>query len=352
MLEAEVNHRLGDFTLDVDMNLDALGVCAVFGPSGCGKTTLLKTIAGLLPAQGRIYFKGQCWQDQHTWVKPYQRSTGFVFQDNRLFPNLNVSGNLAFARQRAADGGIDYEDVIETLGVRPLLHRAVAKLSGGEAKRVAIARTLLSQPRLLLMDEPLNGLEQKSKQEILGYLRRLIRRFELPTLYVSHNIEEVARLCDQMLVMDSGRVIAHGDTATMLQSMNQSRDSDLDPLGAVVYTTVSAHRPEYSLTQLDLAGHSLYVPMQSELTEGQTMQLFLPARDIALATTEPRGLSIRNSLPGEVETLQDEANNRVRVAINVAGQMLFAQITRQASEALNLHRGQRVFALIKSVALD
>lgn len=351
MLEANVHHRQGDFILDVDMHLDAFGVCAVFGPSGCGKTTLLKTIAGLIPTQGRIHFKGECWQDQHTWVKPYARSTGFVFQDNRLFPNLNVSGNLAFARQRA-DGGIDYEDVIETLGVRPLLNRAVASLSGGEAKRVAIARALLSQPRLLLMDEPLNGLEQKSKQEILGYLRRLIRHFELPTLYVSHNVEEVARLCDQMLVMDCGRALAHGDTATVLQSMNQSRDSNLDPLGAVVYTKVSVHRPEYSLTQLDLGGHSLFVPIQSDLTEGQTMQLFLPARDIALATTTPQGLSIRNSLPGTVERLQQEANNRVRVAINVAGQMLFAQITRQASDALNLHRGQSVFALIKSVALD
>ena len=352
MLTANLNKSISDFSLEVDIRLESSGVCAIFGPSGCGKTTLLKALAGLLPTQGQIHFNGQCWQDQNTHLPAYQRAAGFVFQDNRLFPHLNVAGNLHFARQRAAQGSIDYQDVIDTLGVQPLLSRTITGLSGGEAKRVAIARALVSQPQLLLMDEPLNGLDQISKREILGYLRRLNRHFSLPTLYVSHDIEEVARLCDHMLVMNAGRVIDQGRTASIIEKLNQNPDQAVSPVGSVIHAKVSGHLTDYSLTELDLAGHKLFAPIQSELSIGQNMQLFLPARDVALATQIPQGLSIRNNLPGIIDSLHAEANDRVRVAIKVADQILFAQITRQASEALALHPGLPVFALIKSVALD
>ena len=352
MLEATLQQRLGDFQLDVDINLKNAGVCAVFGPSGCGKTTLLKALAGLIPAQGQIRFKDQCWQSATVTRPAHERSAGLVFQDNRLFPHLDVAGNLAFAAARAPAGDISYEEVIDTLSVRTLLNRSVDSLSGGEAKRVAIARTLLSQPELLMMDEPLNGLDQSSKREILGYLARLTGRFSLPTLYVSHDIEEVARLCDYMLVMASGRVVDQDNIIAVTQRLNQTvNTTNSTPGGAVIEATIRSHEPAYSLTQLDLAGHTLFAPLQDHLPAGQRMQLFLPARDVALATEQPKGLSIRNSLPGIVEFIHSEADDRVRVAIRVADQLLFAQITRHASDALSLQPGMHVFALIKSVAL-
>ena len=351
MLTANLNKSISDFSLEVDIRLESSGVCAIFGPSGCGKTTLLKALAGLLPTQGQIHFNGQCWQDQNTHLPAYQRAAGFVFQDNRSVSTFKCRWQH-FARQRAAQGSIDYQDVIDTLGVQPLLSRTITGLSGGEAKRVAIARALVSQPQLLLMDEPLNGLDQISKRDILGYLRRLNRHFSLPTLYVSHDIEEVARLCDHMLVMNAGRVIDQGRTASIIEKLNQNPDQAVSPVGSVIHAKVSGHLTDYSLTELDLAGHKLFAPIQSELSIGQNMQLFLPARDVALATQIPQGLSIRNNLPGIIDSLHAEANDRVRVAIKVADQILFAQITRQASEALALHPGLPVFALIKSVALD
>ena len=348
MLEATLQQRLGDFQLDVNIALNTTGVYAVFGPSGCGKTTLLKALAGLTPAQGQIRFKDQCWQATPMTLPAHERATGLVFQDNRLFPHLDVAGNLNFAVARASAGSISYEEVIDTLSLRTLLPRSVTGLSGGEAKRVAIARTLLSQPELLMMDEPLNGLDQSSKREILGYLSRLTTHFNLPTLYVSHDIDEVARLCDYMIVMASGRVIDQDSTVAALQKLDQTT---ITTTGAVIEAAISSHDRAHSLTHLDLAGHTLFVPLQSHLAVGQRMRLFLAARDVVIATKQNHGLSIRNSLPGVVESMHAEAENRVRVAIRVADQLLFAQITRHASEALSLRKGAPVFALIKSVAL-
>ena len=352
MLRATLQHQQGDFHLDVDITLENTNVCAVFGPSGCGKTTLLRALAGLVPARGQIRFKEQCWQSETAVLPAHARSTGLVFQDNRLFPHLNVADNLAFATARAPEGGLSYEDIVDTLGVRPLLSRSVSDLSGGEAKRVAIARTLLNQPRLLMMDEPLNGLDQYSKKEVLLYLAQLTQQFNLPTLYVSHDIEEVAGLCDYMLVMASGKVTDHGSIVAVTQRLHRSGGTmTAAPKGAVIEATVNSHEPAYSLTRLDLAGHTLFVPMQNQFPSGKRIRLFLPARDVAVATAQPQGLSIRNSLPGIVESLHPEANNRVKVAIRVADQLLFAEVTRHAKDALSLHEGMAVFALIKSVAL-
>lgn len=352
MLEATLQHRQGSFQLNVDIRLNDTDVCALFGPSGCGKTTLLKALAGLVPAQGQVRFQDQYWQTDAMTLPPHKRSAGLVFQDNRLFPHLNVADNLAFAMDRAPAGNINYAEVIDTLGVRALLSRAVTDLSGGEAKRVAIARTLLNQPKLLMMDEPLNGLDQHSKREVLGYLATLTRQFKLPTLYVSHDIEEVARLCDYMLVMASGKVTDQGSTVAVTQRLNQSSDaSNGTPMGAVIEAIISSHEPAYSLTKLALAGHTLFVPMQDQFAAGTRLRLFLPARDVTVATVQPQGMSIRNSLPGIVESLRPDADNRVRVGIRVADQLLFAQVTRHATDALSLQEGMAVFALIKSVAL-
>jgi len=206
------------FTLDLDLNMPARGVTAIFGHSGSGKTTLLRCIAGLERApQGFLRFKGEAWQDERTFLPVHKRPLGYVFQEASLFPHLSVLGNLRYglSRSKAASSG-RLDQAVELLGIGHLLERKPDRLSGGERQRVGIARALAVSPRLLLMDEPLAALDMKRKHEILPYLERLHRTMDLPILYVTHSPDEVVRLADHLVVMEDGRVLAHGTLAETL----------------------------------------------------------------------------------------------------------------------------------------
>ena len=194
------------FRLDVDVQLPAKGVTALFGHSGSGKTTLLRCIAGLeRPPLGRLSFKGALWQDQEVWVPTHRRPLGYVFQEASLFPHLSVMNNLRYGQKRSqAAQRIALDHAIELLGIGSLLERKPDLLSGGERQRVGIARALAVSPEILLMDEPLAALDLKRKQEILPYLERLHDELEIPVLYVSHSPDEVARLADNLVVLESG----------------------------------------------------------------------------------------------------------------------------------------------------
>ena len=207
-IEGRFSGRLGGFWLEAAFSLPAEGVTAVIGPSGSGKTSLLRCIAGLTRLPGALKVEGDVWQDDSHFLPPHRRPVGMVFQEASLLSHLTVAGNLAYARKRATGAeAIAYNEVIELLGLGPLLARATANLSGGERQRAALGRALLTQPRLLLMDEPLAGLDGASKAEITPYLARLCEALSIPVLYVSHDLGEVARLADQVLVMRGGRVI-------------------------------------------------------------------------------------------------------------------------------------------------
>ena len=212
----------GSFRLELDTRISLQGVTALFGASGSGKSTLLRAIAGLLrPDAGRIQFHDTTWFDAATQLnKPVNaRPIGTLFQDSRLFRHRSVAGNLQlalrFARSRPLVGvrTPGYEDVIDALDLSALLKRDTASLSGGEARRVALARTLLARPALLLLDEPLTGLDHERKADILPYLTKVFAEYGLPTLYVSHDIDEVAQLADRMLVLDAGRLRLAGSVA-------------------------------------------------------------------------------------------------------------------------------------------
>jgi molybdate transport system ATP-binding protein len=199
--------RLGSFRLDAEFALPARGLTALSGPSGSGKSTLLRCIAGLVRLTGKLTVAGQVWQDDSTFLPVHRRPVGMVFQDASLLPHLSVRGNLEFGWRRARGArSIAWDEAIGLLGLAPLLGRAPVNLSGGERQRVALGRALLSQPRLLLMDEPLSSLDAQSKAEILPYLDRLHRELAIPALYVSHDPAEIARLADRVLLMRDGRV--------------------------------------------------------------------------------------------------------------------------------------------------
>jgi molybdate transport system ATP-binding protein len=207
-VEGQFTGAVGGFRLDAAFALPATGITALSGPSGSGKTTLLRCIAGLSRLGGRLTVDGEVWQDDRTFLPPYRRPVGVVFQEPSLLAHLSVRDNLAYgARRTSAKAGIGFDDTIELLGLAPLLTRSTANLSGGERQRVALGRALLSQPRLLLMDEPLSSLDAGSKAEILPYLERLHRTLAIPALYISHDAAEIARLADRVLYMRAGRIV-------------------------------------------------------------------------------------------------------------------------------------------------
>jgi molybdate transport system ATP-binding protein len=297
--------RQGGFTLAVDEELEIDGIAALFGRSGAGKTTLLRVVAGLeTDSRGRVALDGRVWQDDDdgSFVAAHRRSVGFVFQDGRLFPHLSVARNLTFGARRRRRSPIRAEDVIGALDLGNLLGRAPRSLSGGEKQRVAIGRALLAGPDLLMMDEPLSSLDVGRKAEILPYIERLPQAFGLPILYVTHNVEEVARLASNMLLLEAGQVVARGTVAALLERSDLwSLTGRLDA-GVLLEAQVVAHSA--GMTVLEVSGQPLKIAAL-EVAAGAWVRLRVQARDVALAIEPPRGLSIRNILAARIIEVED-----------------------------------------------
>ena len=356
-LDIELSVALGHFQLEVAERVPFAGITGVFGPSASGKSTLLRALAGFQPARGRIVIAGETWLDtaRGIAVAPFRRRAGFLFQDARLFAHLDVAGNLRYAARRGgdADPAISFDDVVGAFDLEPLLPRRVEALSGGERQRVALARTLLTRPTLLLLDEPLAALDLYRKAEILPYLESLSSRFHVPTLYVSHAIDEVARLADRTLVLTDGRVRAFGPTPAVLERLDVQSIAGPLEASVVIEARVTGHDTGYRLTRLDVGGETISLPEASHLDVGATARLRIRARDVAVATTRPGGLSIRNVLEGTVaELVADSDSPFAEVLVDVGGQHLRARITRAAADELALEEGQAIYALVKSVSLD
>ncbi|MEX2124513.1 MAG: molybdenum ABC transporter ATP-binding protein [Woeseia sp.] len=357
-LSLKLRVEFPDFRLELAEDLDLHGVTALFGPSGGGKSTLLRAVAGFeTPLEGRIACGQALWFDSETGVNvaPHRRSVGFMFQGAALFPHLDVAGNLAFAekRSRPATVPVTIRDVVAALDLEPLLGRRIAALSGGERQRVALGRTLLASPELLLLDEPLAALDRTRKAHILPYLEELPRRFRIPTVYVTHAIDEVAQLADRVLVLADGRVQAHGTTASIIERLDLQAFTGRFEAGVLVEAWVVRHEPRLRLTYLDLHGETLTMPMVERAPPGRAVRLRIRARDVAIATTRPEGLSIRNVLAGTVAEIGLEADTGfAEVLIQLRGDRIRARVTQAAVEDLRLERGMTVFALLRSVSFE
>ena len=352
-----VGISLDDFRLELGHDLPLDGITALFGPSGAGKTTLLRIIAGLESrAQGRIAFDDEPWQtpDGGLFVPAHQRGVGYVFQDTRLFPHLSVAGNLSYAekRSRQVESSFDFDEVVTTLDLGALLPRYPSSLSGGERQRVAIGRTLLTRPRLMLMDEPLSSLDLGRKAEILSLIERLPVVFRVPVIYVTHAIEEVARLAGHMVVLSAGRKVAEGPVQEVLERIELQSETGRFEAGVVLTATVVDHDDKYQLTRLDHHGQFIVMPRVT-VAEGTEVRLRIRARDVALATKRPEGISVRNILSGVVSQIAAEPDTAfAEVLVDLGEARLRARISRAAADDLGLEVGQPVYALIKSVAFD
>lgn len=351
-LQLEIRIQRAQQDLEVALELPAEGITALHGPSGCGKTTLLRVIAGLEPqATGRIQMGDEVWQDGTSFLPPHRRPIGFVFQEASLFAHLDVRGNLQFGWKRVPEEQrrLHWREAAALLGLEEMLDRRVHHLSGGERQRVAIARALAVQPRLLLMDEPLSALDRSSRTTILPYLEQLHRNLALPVVFVSHAVEEVARLADTLVLMERGRVLAQGPTAELASRLDLPLSAGGDA-GALVMTEHARFDARDHLTMLRFRGGHFAVPGQVE-DDGAPVRLRVLARDVSLTLAAQESTSIQNIFPARVVDHREEGEAQMLVRLDLAGTALLSRVTRKSWRELDLRNGAEVFAQVKSVGL-
>ncbi|WGV16092.1 molybdenum ABC transporter ATP-binding protein [Fuscovulum ytuae] len=351
-LEVALSHRFGGFALEVDFTAPP-GVTALFGRSGSGKSTVVNAVAGLLrPERGRIVVDGEVVLDSGAgrMLPAHRRRMGYVFQDGRLFPHLTVRQNLLYGRWFAPKGaGVPLDRIVDLLGIGTLLERRPGGLSGGEKQRVAIGRAILSNPRLLLMDEPLAALDEARKAEILPYLERLRDELSLPILYVSHSVAEVARLATTVVLLEAGRVVTAGAVGDVLADPAIAPVMGLREAGAVLTARLVAQE-EDGLTRLDHAGGAIFLP-RVMAPAGTEIRLRILARDVMLAVERPSGISALNILAGVVEEVRAGDGPGAMVRLRVGDEALLARITQRSARMLDLAPGRAVFAVLKAVSV-
>jgi molybdate transport system ATP-binding protein len=356
MIEARLQLSRPAFTLDVALALPERGVSALFGASGCGKTTVLRALAGLALARGRVAVGDEVWQDDatQTFVPTHCRRIGYVIQEAALFPHLDVQGNLAYGLSRtpAALRRIALDQAVDLLGIAPLMARRPTTLSGGERQRVAIARALATSPALLLMDEPLAALDAARKAEVLPYLDRLHDELAIPIVYVSHAVAEVAQLADHLVLMDAGRVVADGPVTDMLARLDLAGPLG-DEAGVVLTGTITEREVDWHLARLTVAGGGCELWTRDHgFPVGRAVRLRVLARDVSLTRTPQTGTSIANQIRATVEAIADDTHPGLAlVRVRAGSAPLVARVSRRSAQALELAPGLAVWAQVKTVAL-
>jgi molybdate transport system ATP-binding protein len=334
---------------------DGSGVTALFGHSGAGKTTLINLIAGLLqPDKGHIHVNGRTLFESRKGINvpPEKRRVGYVFQEGRLFPHFSVKTNLTYGMNRLppSERYIDFHQVVDLLGIAPLLKRGPATLSGGEKQRIAIGRALLASPMLLLMDEPLASLDAARKSEVLPFVGRLPKELSIPIIYVTHSVDEILNLADHMVFLDSGKLIAADRVENVTTRRIFRRLTGYGQGGTIISTRVASHDRAGGLTHLEFVGGHFKVPLLNRQI-GSPLRVRIRPQDVSLALEPPKHTSFQNIFPGRIETVAHDDRGFASVRLNI-GQPLLIQLTSVACSELHLEPGRKAFALIKSISVS
>lgn len=356
-LHARLETRLGTFRLNVEADLPARGVTGLFGASGSGKTTLLRCVAGLYRAEsGSVRLHDEVWQDEAAgrFVPVHERGVGYVSQYADLFPHLSVRKNLQYGARRAPEraSGVAWGDVVEWLGLHPLLDRSVANLSGGERQRVALARALLTVPKILLLDEPVSALDEPARRDVLARLEPVLARLSIPVVYVSHSLSEVAKISDHFVWLHEGVVSDSGPVSQVMGRLDFARWLGEDT-GVVLDGVVREHDEEFGLTTIDTPVGGLTIHRRPE-GPGDSIRVQINARDVSLGLNPQESSSILNELPLTVLETADLSQSDCLVRLGregVDGVVVLGKITRKSRTQLRIEPGRRVFARVKSVAV-
>ncbi len=339
-------------SLNFNFDISAEGITAIFGVSGCGKTSLLRAIAGLEShANSKLQVGDEIWQDENIFLAPHQRSIGYVFQEASLFEHLSVKGNIEYGFKRAAPSSknISVEQVINLLGLQALLDKKPVFLSGGERQRVAIARALATNPKLLLMDEPLSSLDQERKNELLPYIETVNKEMNIPILYVSHSNEEIGRLADQLIFIEDAVVKASGPISELLTrtdlSLAHRRQAE-----SLIFAHADKYDENFQLNYLSSEVGTFIVPGK-KLPIEKKLRLRLVAQDISITLEEQNNTSILNIFPAVIDELFAENKAQLTVRLSINKLPVLARITMKSAENLQLEKGKAVFAQIKGVAV-
>lgn len=352
-LQIRLKKQLGNLCIDTDLNLQESGITALFGRSGAGKTSIINLIAGLqTPDTGKIVIGERVVFDaeQNINLAPEKRQIGYVFQGSRLFPHYTVSGNLRYGQRSKASQQLTL--IAELLGIEHLLHRYPAALSGGEQQRVAIGRALLSNPAMLLMDEPLASLDEPRKKELLPYIEQLVKEVNIPIIYVSHSLDELLRLADQMVLLDQGKVVHCGAVADIWNSDAMLPWQPDQDISVILEARIQEHSSRYSMSCLDLGNHqALWTPF-IDAPESSRVRMRIHARDISLVRKPPEQSSIRNILPVTIISMTPQDRSACLVTLQAGEHRLKASITRWAAEELGIQLGEQLFAQIKGGSIS
>lgn len=338
-----------DFRLEIDLHLPRQGVTAIFGPSGCGKSTLLRAMAGLEPAaNGQIQIAGELWQAPQFRLPAHRRAVGMVFQHSALLPHLNVEGNLRYGWKRAGASTALLAQWIERLQLTPLLARRPHSLSGGERQRVALARALVTAPKVLLLDEPLSALDAQRRSEILPFLETVRRDAGIPIIYVTHAVEEVARLADYLVLMEAGHITSAGPALEVLNRHDLPLALREDA-GVVLDAQVES-RDDHGLLTLHTRAGPLHAHGPAH-AQGTRLRVRIQARDVSLALQHHDDSSLLNVLPATLVGIDPLPGGQMQARLDASGWPLLARISHRSMQRLQLRPGMALWAQVKAVAL-
>ena len=355
MLSVNITQAFGSFRLETQFEVEEGSITAIFGKSGAGKTSTINAIAGLTrPDVGVIQIGNTTLFDQNLRINLpiYKRQIGYVFQDDRLFPHMTVRNNLIYGTPKNRDvaNSLNLTDITGLLELAPLLERRPRTLSGGEKQRVAIGRALLSNPKLLLMDEPLASIDVQHRFEILPFIQRVREKTGITIIYVTHALEEVIFIADQIILLSEGQVTAQGTVEEIMSRLDLHPMTSRFDAGAVISAIYSGYDREFDLGELSFDGGTLRIAgLNAEI--GIHLRAHIRARDVSLMLDKPKDTSVLNVFKGELIEIRHEDGPQLDLLINI-GTPLIARITRKSLNDLNLDIGSKVYAMIKAVAID
>ena len=350
MLHIDVKKQLGTLPLEAHLDIPSQGVTALFGLSGSGKSSLINLVSGLInPDEGVIALNDRELFNsaENVCVPINQRNIGYVFQDARLFPHYTVNGNLRYGMKNTSKDEFNY--IVELLGIGHLLKRYPITLSGGEKQRIAIGRALLTDPEILLMDEPLSALDLPRKRELMNYLERLSKEINIPILYVTHSLDELLRLAERVVLLTNGKVEAYDVLESIWESPLFLPWKQENEQSAVLSLPVFMHNPSYKMTALSIGDQNIWIN-QVEAQINEKVRICIHSSDVSISLNKVEQSSIRNTLYGRIVKIL-ELENRVDLKLDIGGKHLWASISKWSFHDLALQLGQLVYAQIKAISV-